>query len=180
MFDPTVFENLKVALENQLYDLDNLDGIIRITNRTDRMEMSVMAREFALQFELIHGGEIKAEIRLMASLQDLAAEILEMKDQSPGCKLVIRFDMEVVPSQVGQGLSKPLQCDKIEKIMKQHWPDLTLVQTVSCMYGKEPVQCNITAELTFNRKINEDQMDDIPELIEHVVDTLRTLEECFK
>ena len=35
MFDPTIFENLKVGIENAVYDLDNLDEIIRVTDRKD-------------------------------------------------------------------------------------------------------------------------------------------------
>ncbi|MEI0739291.1 hypothetical protein VQ056_26320 [Paenibacillus sp. JTLBN-2024] len=58
MFDPTIFENLKVALENQLYDLDNIDGLIRIIGRDDRLEMSVMSREFAIRFELAGRPEV--------------------------------------------------------------------------------------------------------------------------
>ncbi|KHF34038.1 hypothetical protein CM49_03708 [Paenibacillus sp. P1XP2] len=80
MFDPTIFENLKVALENQLYDLDNIDGLIRIIGRDDRLEMSVMSREFAIRFELAGRPEVFAEIRLEASLADLSAEILEIED----------------------------------------------------------------------------------------------------
>lgn len=52
MFDPTVFDNLKVAMENAVYDLDNLDSRIDITQRIDRLEMSVMSREFGVQFRL--------------------------------------------------------------------------------------------------------------------------------
>ena len=44
MFDPTVFDNLKVAVENEFYDLDNLDRIIDITNRRDLLDMAVMSR----------------------------------------------------------------------------------------------------------------------------------------
>ena len=52
MFDPTVYDNLKVAFENYLYDLDNLDESIHITHRKDQLEMASMSREFILQFSL--------------------------------------------------------------------------------------------------------------------------------
>ncbi|MHA7962595.1 hypothetical protein ACX93W_00520 [Paenibacillus sp. CAU 1782] len=35
-FHPTVFENIKVALENELYDMDNLDGLVTVSGRSDR------------------------------------------------------------------------------------------------------------------------------------------------
>ena len=33
MYDPTIFENLKVAFENHVYDLDNIERKIDIKNR---------------------------------------------------------------------------------------------------------------------------------------------------
>ncbi|MBE1554672.1 hypothetical protein [Sporosarcina limicola] len=53
MYDPTIFENLKVAFENQVYDLDNLDQKITITNRIDRMD-------FAIQFTLVDQPDVTA------------------------------------------------------------------------------------------------------------------------
>ncbi|PQP87056.1 hypothetical protein CPT76_26000, partial [Paenibacillus sp. AR247] len=77
MFDPSIFDNLKVAVENLVYDLDNLDGVVRVTGRDDRMEMSVMSREFAIRFVRSGNEAVTAEIGLAASLADLAAELLE-------------------------------------------------------------------------------------------------------
>lgn len=72
MYDPTIFENLKVAFENQVYDLDNLDRKITITNRIDRMDFSILARDFAVQFTLVNQPDVTAEIVLGASVEDLA------------------------------------------------------------------------------------------------------------
>ncbi|MBE9917646.1 hypothetical protein G8C92_26885 [Paenibacillus donghaensis] len=166
MFDPTIFDNLKVAFENQLYDLDNLDGLIRITGRTDRLEMSVMSREFAIRFELAAAPGIFAEIRLEASLADLAAEILELKGESPGCALRIGFGMT--------GVRAETDCEKIGQILQEIWPGIPLVQTLSRVYGQASDVYDNAAELRFGRKINEEQMQDISELITHA---LRTLEE---
>ncbi|MBW5448008.1 hypothetical protein GE107_18285 [Cohnella sp. CFH 77786] len=169
MFDPTVFENLKVALENQLYDLDNLAGRIRITGRTDRLEMAVMSREFALRFELAETDGVWAEIRLQASLQDLAAEILEMPDAMPGCSLILRFGHYVRDIRS--------QCKRVEQILQSIWQSaLPPVQTVSFLYGEQqPELYRNVAEVRFNRQINEDQMEDLPGLIEHVLRSLAEL-----
>ncbi|MBW9234999.1 hypothetical protein JQK62_22770, partial [Leptospira santarosai] len=80
-----------MAIENQVYDLDNLERIIDITNRDDRMDFSVMARDFAIEFTLVDHDNVTAEIVLKASLEDLAAEILEKPDSNPGCFLILRF-----------------------------------------------------------------------------------------
>ncbi len=46
MYDPTIYDNLKVAFENHIYDLDNLEHKITIMNRMDRMDYAVLARDF--------------------------------------------------------------------------------------------------------------------------------------
>jgi len=171
MFDPTVFENLKVAFENQLYDLDTLDRKLNIMNRVDRLELAVMSREFALQFTLAGRSKVSAEIQLAASLKDLAAEILELKGEAPACALRICFYMQV--NKVAE------QCGQVEQIVKRIWePELAPTQTISYLFGAEaPVYSN-RIELGFNRKINEEQMEDIPVLIDHVLQTLAELEEA--
>lgn len=164
MFDPTVFDNIKVAFENQIYDLDNLAGRIQITNRIDRLEMSVMSREFALQFKLVNQQNVTAEIRLEASLKELAAEILEMPGETPGCSLILRLYLPI------EDVSK--QCKRVDEILQSIWnPEDTPTQTLSFIYGQQVVYSN-TVEMRFNRKITEDQMGDIPDLIEHVLQTL--------
>ena len=169
MFDPTVFENLKVAFENQLYDLDNLTGQIEITGRSDRLEMSVMSRQFALRFALAGRQEIAAEIRLEASLKDLAAEILEAPGETPGCKLGVRFYVRV--------RNAAAQCELIQEIVQRIWgPDEPPVQRLSFLYGETPDSYMNTIELKFSRKINEDQMGDIPDLIDHMLRTLTELQ----
>ncbi|WP_373228581.1 hypothetical protein [Cohnella sp.] len=165
MFDPTVFENIKVAFENQIYDLDNLAGRIRITNRIDRIEMSIMSREFALQFKLVDQNNVTAEIRLAASLKELAAEILEIPGETPGCSLILRLYLQI------EDISK--QCERVNEILQSIWnPEETPTQTLSFVYGQDRAVYSNTVEIRFNRKITEDQMGDIPDLIEHVLRTL--------
>lgn len=168
LFDPTVFENLKVAIENQLYDLDNLDGIIHITNRIDRLDMSVMSRKFALSFQRVGSEHVTAEFRLDASLQDLAAEILEYPGEDPACTLRLCFKMSIQDAGTA--------CPQIDDILQRTWePAVPPTQTVSFVYGQEPLQYLNTIELRFHRKINENQMEDIPNLIEHALYTLTEL-----
>ncbi|OMF29785.1 hypothetical protein BK133_17460 [Paenibacillus sp. FSL H8-0548] len=172
MFDPTVFENLKIAFENQLYDLDTLDRKIDIINRVDRLELAVMSREFSLQFKLAERSEVSAEIQLTASLKELAAEILELEGESPASTLRLRFYMEI--NNVDE------QCRQIEQVMQRIWePDQTPTQTISYLFGSDtPIYSNVI-ELSFNRKISEEQMDDLPDLIKHMLQTLTKLGELL-
>lgn len=173
MFDPTVFDNLKVAIENELYDMDNLDQRVRITGRVDRMEMAVMSRLFRLQFQLPEFDFITAEIELESSLQELASEILEQSGSEPGCVLRIRYQVAV--QDVEQ------TCPQIGHVIEEIWPTQTFVQTISYVFDKDKPQTFLdTIEITFPRKINEEQMNDIPELLEFMIHTIMQLAPIIK
>ncbi|MFB1097253.1 MULTISPECIES: hypothetical protein [Bacillaceae] len=168
MFDPTVFDNLKVAFENQLYDLDNLDKEITIVSRHDRMEMATMSREFRLGFTLQENAEVTAEICLEASLRDLADEILEEPEKNPGCTLRLFFYMTVEEPDT--------ECPEIESILTQIWtPPSRPEQTLQYTYDKQQKHYQNTAEVRFDRKVNENQMEDLPNLIDHILDSLEAL-----
>ncbi|MGD0033625.1 MULTISPECIES: hypothetical protein [Paenibacillus] len=167
MFDPTVYDNLKVGFENYLYDLDNLDEIIHISNRKDSLEMASMSREFVLQFVLREHSEVKGEIILRSSLEALAAEILESPGSQPGCRLELRFSQETPePDRL---------CPAIRSIIQVSWPGQRLVQDIHFVYGEEPIRYNVSSHVYFDRNVNEDQMGDIPELCEHLVNVLKKL-----
>lgn len=168
MFDPTIFENLKVGIENTVYDLDNLDEIIHITGRTDLLDMAVMSRSFSLRFELVQQPTTSGEITLETGLRDLATEILEIPEGQPGCELILRFYKHIADA--------PRECPVISQIMEEIWqPELQPVQTISFAYGEDPPQLRNTVELRFPRKINEEQMGDIQNMIEFMLRTLGEL-----
>ncbi len=168
LFDPTIIDNLKVALENEVYDLDNLTGQVRVTNRIDRLDLAVMAREFAIRLALRDRPDIAAEIRLEASLRDLAAELLELPGETPACTLSIRFELAVEDAD--------LQCPRLDEILRDIWqPEQPPVQTLSYVYGQAHAIYRCSAELRFARRIDEDQMGDIPDLVDHVLRTLSAL-----
>ncbi|WP_100374550.1 hypothetical protein [Bacillus sp. FJAT-45037] len=168
MYDPTIFDNLKVAFENYIYDLDNLDEMIAINHRIDRIEMSVMAREFAMCFSLRQRPDVSAKISLQTSVQDLASEILERDDDDIGCLLSVQFQMHV--SDVEK------KCPEIEEILADIWqPEVPITQTLSWEYGKRETSYENLITVSFPSKINEEQMEQIPEFIDHVLWSLRKL-----
>lgn len=167
MFDPTVFDNLKVAFENGLYDLDNLDRAIDITDRKDTLDMAVMSRQFAVSFRLAGEEAVTAQFVLDYSLRDLAAEILEQQGETPACGLRLRFFMNV---------SGEAECEDIERRIVDIWqPERKPVQTLSRIYGSGQAHYSNSVELHFHRRIHEDQMEDIPELLEHAIRTMESL-----
>lgn len=168
MFDPTVFENLKVAFENELYDLDNLNQRILVSGRKDTVELSVLEREFKLKFHLVEQPHISAEVKLHASLHSLAAEILEQEGANPGCSLSIYFYVTVLDEQTA--------CGRIETILREIWdPAVILRQTLSYIYGTQAAGWSNVVELEFIRQINEEQMGDIPELVQSMLESLERL-----
>lgn len=170
-FDPTIFDNLKVALENELYDLDNLDGIIRITGRKDLMEMSVMSRRCAIQFELAEASGVTAELQLDTGLLDLATEILDMEGHVPGCQVLLTFNMEAKAEDELRA-----QCEHARQVLMDDWSaEAELTQRIAYLYGASSPVYDHTAELHFRRRIDEEQMEDLTELIQHAVASLRKL-----
>lgn len=167
MFDPTVYDNLKVGFENHLYDLDNLDEIIQITDRKDRLEMAIMSREFVLQFCLRNHPEVTGKVVLRTSLGELAAEILEMPGGHPGCSLELRFSMLIQEPET--------QCPVIRSILQQSWPEQRTRQNIQYTFGDQPIAYRVSAEVHFDRSVNEDQMGDIPELCDHMIHALNQL-----
>jgi len=168
MFDPTVFENLKVAFENKIYDLDNLEQKISITNRLDRMDLSVLARDFALEFTLIGKPDVAVEIVLKASLKDLSDEILERTTLNLGCSLFVRFKKQIH--------TVPEQCEQIDKVLKKNWEDeIKIVQQISYIYQEESLTYLDKIEMEFLEKINEGHISDIDVFLKHILETLEEL-----
>ncbi|OKP97358.1 hypothetical protein [Paenibacillus sp. P46E] len=170
MFHPTVFDNIKIAFENQLYDYDNLDGILVITDRTDLLNLALMSREFSLSFKLTDGRNVTSEVVLLSSVKELSDEILETPGSNPGCSLLLRFYMEIEDVNV--------QCPAIDDVLSAIWgPDFQPVQSLSYLYGQDADTYNNCIELQFKRQITEDQMEDIPNLLKFLLQSAEELED---
>ncbi|WNS40955.1 hypothetical protein [Paenibacillus sp. MMS20-IR301] len=170
LFHPTVFDNIKIALENQIYDYDNLDGILMVTDRSDVLDLALMSREFSLAFKLTEGHNVTSEIVLKSSVKELSEEILAAPGANPGCILLLRFYMEI--EDVNE------QCPAIEKLLISIWgPDFQPVQSLSFRYGQGNDTYNCCIELQFKRQITEDQMEDLPNLLQFLLQSAGELEE---
>lgn len=170
MYDPTIFENLKVAFENHVYDLDNLDRKIQIMNRMDSMDLSVLSREFAIEFTLVDKRAVTAEVVLKASLEDLAGEILETPGKQLGCSLLLRFSKHV------QDVN--LQCSNIKQALRDIWEnEIEIKQTLSFVHEQDTSSYLNTIEVEFIHKITEEHMGEIEDFLNHVLKTLEVLRE---
>ncbi|MNE65512.1 hypothetical protein D3C80_1609950 [compost metagenome] len=110
-----------------------------------------------------------SEVVLLASVKELSDEILETPGSNPGCSLLLRFYMEVT--------DPPLQCPAVERILTGIWgPELKPEQSLSFRYGGEEQIYNNCIQLTFKRQITEEQMEDIPNLLTHLLQSAEELE----
>lgn len=167
MFDPTVFENLKVAFENHLYDLDNIDQKILIQNRKDQMDFARLSRCLSLEFILVDQPEVTAELKLGTLLEDLAGEILEMPEAQPGCFLLLQFRKAVREPHK--------ECEQIKQVLSSIWEeDVELTQTLSFIYGEKWGYLN-RIEVQFKSKLTEEHMGEIKDFLTYVLMSLERL-----
>lgn len=179
MFDPTIFENLKVVIEGAIYDLD-LSGKILITGRVDRVDLAMMSREYRIQFRIQNGGKALAELRLFAGVADLAAEILEAKNEIPGCRIEVCFFTTVTQIET--------DCEQIELKLKSIWGDRPEIKQILTFeytphdlmdLSPDPLYHN-RITLNFGRKIDENQTDDMIHLVHHMHQSARFLDKLLE
>lgn len=169
MFDPVIFDNLKIALEGAVYDLD-LSGQIVIISRSDLIDLSSVSREFTIGFRTKPDAHAAAEMVLYASLSDLAAELLNGETKEAGCMIEIKF---YTSTRNPQSL-----CEQIKNGITAQWEGRpTLRQTVSYEYGQAIPEYHITVSLQFGRKLNEQHIEDLPRLLDYTVESLQWLSE---
>lgn len=169
MFDPTIFDNIKVVLEGQIYEYDLNEKIV-ISNRQDLIDLALMNRRFLIQFGLKNDiKDIKAEIQLSASTEDLACEILEVDNQEMnGCTLKIIYYINI---------SNFSLCNEIKLILRKIWGERPSIEQKVIYKITDDENNNILNETTllFNRKINEKNIADIEEIIIFSIESLGAL-----
>ncbi|OLO40456.1 hypothetical protein BTR23_08210 [Alkalihalophilus pseudofirmus] len=170
MFDPTIYENLKVVLEGAIYDLDFANEII-VTDRSDVTDLAKMAREFVMQFQTstTKSQYPIAEVRLRSTLQDFATEKINGDDKTAGCVLEVNFFTNI------QDTTK--DCFEIEKMLNEIWQNRpTISQEISYTYSTNHILKN-KININFGRKINEDQINDFEQVLHFTLQSLRFLED---
>ncbi|MFD2612250.1 hypothetical protein [Paenibacillus gansuensis] len=168
MFDPTVFDNVKVVFEGSVYDLD-LEGLIDVTGRNDIMDLSLFSRTYRVRFRLKGSNGTEAELLLGADLANLASEILEQSGPVPGCTLSVRFAFQTGTPEIS--------CAEAERLIRGIWgEEYKLTQQVKYSFGERQALYHIQAELHFHRLFTESLIEDIPELLSHVMLTLQQLD----
>ncbi|MEX2104774.1 MAG: hypothetical protein WD907_05525, partial [Bacilli bacterium] len=110
MFDPTIYENLKVVIEGAVYDQD-LNGVIHVSAREDLVDLASLSRRYSISFhqkETSTEYPIIATIQLSAHILDLSSEILETADPDKelGCALNVLFRSPIDDVKVASSISE--------------------------------------------------------------------------
>jgi hypothetical protein len=164
MFDPTVFDNLKVIIEGAIYDLD-LDGELQVVNRRDLVDLATMSRQFSMDIAV--SAEMLGRVELSSNLENISGELLKRLDR-PGCSVAVSFFQEVKRSSI---IKEKLEQWKreIQDIWGESWEmELSSTETLD---PKQPLK--LSATIRFNRLFYEDNIDDLQELLPYVISTLK-------
>ncbi|OZM57437.1 hypothetical protein CIB95_08255 [Lottiidibacillus patelloidae] len=165
MFDPTVFENLKVVLEGDVYDRD-LFQEIKVINRKDIMDMASMSRTFKMSFCTYERPANIVTIKLYSGIHEFVDEKIHSKEDV-GCDIFITFRWPIKYEKT---------CEEIEKKLKEVWlNEPKMRRTISYnLDHKEQMTLEIT--LDFKRKITEEQIDDLSPMVDSCVRSLNNLQ----
>ncbi|SDC54033.1 hypothetical protein SAMN02799630_00063 [Paenibacillus sp. UNCCL117] len=96
MFDPTIFDNLKVVMEGRLYDLD-AEGSIRITGREDLIDLAALSRTFRMTIQPAR-GRCSAVVTLTSGLTDFAMERRIARPAELRCGAELQLALELPAS----------------------------------------------------------------------------------
>lgn len=171
MFDPTIYDNIKVVLEGEIYDLD-LSGKITVTERKDLIDLALMTRTFMIKYKLVDKmKESYVKIILHASTIDLAKEILEnVNGEKPGCEIKIKFYIDITEPEE--------KCKRIEGKLNEIWdfrPKINQRLSYTYKSGESGTVYNDEITLNFGRKIDEDNIEDLHDLLEFSLLSLKEI-----
>ncbi|MDQ0245382.1 hypothetical protein J2S09_002959 [Bacillus fengqiuensis] len=163
MFDPIVFDNLKVVIEGEVYDLD-LEGHVSVVNREDYVDLARFSRVYRISFQ--QTSAIVASLLLTTHIDHIHAELSGNKQVKPGCLIEIDF----VLSQMSTFTD--VQCANYEKQLRAIWGEERIIeQRVSHLIGTNEYKNEM--KIKFNRYIYEDQVDDIIEMVDYMLETIQ-------
>lgn len=171
MFDPAAFENMKVVMEGGFYDRD-LRGEIRIMDRNDIMNSAKLSRRYDLSFTDSFEGhaDIWCTFIMEAALENLAAELLPsaQSEKLAGCHVMIKFTLT--------HKNDFALFQKIREILKDIWgKERTIKQTGKFNPEEENGIAESESAIYFNRLVYEEQIDDLGQMIDYMIASLKAL-----
>ncbi|KSU85541.1 hypothetical protein GA0061096_1808 [Fictibacillus enclensis] len=163
MFDPTIYENLKVILEGMAYDLD-FEGVLKVTGRKDLVDLASMSRTYSLEVLLSGKKEkdVRAKIGLKAGLEDLADEIMERETERTGCIFSVTFYTTVQDIDA--------ECSRIGEAMRRLWKtDGEVTQTLSYIYGLPRGCYQNQIDVVIHLKLHEENSEQLEDYVNRIL-----------
>ncbi|MEK3853491.1 hypothetical protein [Cytobacillus sp. FSL H8-0458] len=175
MFDPTAFENMKVVMEGGFYDRD-LGGEIRIIDRNDIINSAKMCRRYDITFtdHAEDVTEIHCTFTMEAGLDNLAAELLPQRksEMLAGCRILVNF--KIKHEQDHQKMQE------IREVLEQIWGSgRNIGQTVKYSPENRQELAEIETIISFNRLVQEEQIDDLNEMITYMTASMGALRKIY-
>lgn len=161
MFDPTAFDNLKVIFEGAVYDLD-LSGEIHILDRKDLFDFAHYERCYQIHYSLPYKKSISIEFHLKADMGHFLAERKMMTEKNTaGADILIVYKGD---EKLKDG----------RKLLEETWGKDKKWEWKEVISSLNPPACE--GNLTFNRVITEEMVDDVLQMISFSVETLQQLD----
>jgi hypothetical protein len=176
MFDPTIFDNLKVVLEGKIYDLDQEEEWL-VAGREDLFDIAGFGRTFRMRIQR-PGKACIAVLTLASGLVDFCAELrgLRLVGEAPGARLTLSFEL---PGDY------TAQADKMGQRLATLWGDAAMVRqerTVPVL-PRAGFASPLADEgmhrivLTFRQSLDERHLGDLDNLVMQVLASLQLLGE---
>lgn len=166
MFDPSVFENLKVVVEGAFYDLD-LEGELAIIDRHDYVDLAYMSRIFEISTRLDTSKEkaVECTLSLSAGLQSFSSEKLtSITKREPGCDLKIKFRY-IDPEHPLRNIH----------VLKQIWDKgYTYRVFKHTPIGFKHEDPFVTIEIKQDKPLYEDEIDQLHSYVRQILHILKT------
>ena len=162
MFDTTVFDNLKVIVEGNIYDLD-LEKLIVVTDRKDTIDLATMSRLYSITIAKEDNNKRYVTIDIKMSQKQLAGELLKTVKE-PGCVVKLSFHEKGNGQEYDEILLK-----KLNKLWGQHIIKLFITKELTGSISHFSILYLVEFCTLFGEREN-----DIEELL-HIVDHAITL-----
>ncbi|MBM6619332.1 hypothetical protein [Bacillus suaedaesalsae] len=167
MFDPTIFDNLKIIIEGAVYDRD-LDGDWLVIDRKDIVDLATMSRQFSVSFQLLEKEHLSCTWFLASSVEQLASELTNREETLHGCSTWLEFLIQLEDEKV--------DIEQIYKIISRKWENREILCTNLQTYPATN-SSTLKVEVRFNRVIREEDIDDLQEMLNYMEETLHALHE---
>ncbi|KZB91384.1 hypothetical protein A2U94_11105 [Bacillus sp. VT 712] len=169
MFDPIVFDNLKVVVEGEIYDLD-LSGQVSVVNREDLMDLARFTRTYRISFQ--QHSCCTATLALSTDLDSIHAELTPSRQEKPGCTVFIAF-------YIKQAVAYTIEdCNEIRTLCKRVWGENRVIEQ-RVIHEVDTDEYENEVKVMFNRFVYEDQVADLIEMIDYMLQTMDQLKNYY-